>query len=84
MLVRERARTLILFRSGGWVGGWVGAGGKINGRIRLSSAKVLVEVEAQLGNVFNNKKKLEMNPLKMQVILYENKSDLIKHFNTIK
>ena len=36
----------ILFRLG--IGGWVG--GKIIPRIRLSSAKVLVEVEAELGN----------------------------------
>ena len=36
----------ILFQLG--VGGWTG--GKIIPRIRLSSAKVLVEVEAELGN----------------------------------
>ena len=39
----------ILFRIGvGWLGGWVG--GKIIPRIRLTSAKDLVEVEAELGN----------------------------------
>ena len=34
---------------GGGVGGWVG--GKIIPRIRLTSAKDLVEVEAELGNI---------------------------------
>ena len=36
----------------GRVGGWVGVGGKMNPRIRLTSAKIEVgvEVEAELGN----------------------------------
>ena len=38
----------ILFWLG--VGGWVGVGGKIIPRIILTSAKDLVEVEAELGN----------------------------------
>ena len=38
----------ILFWLG--VGGWGGVGGKIIPRIRLTSAKDLVEVEAELGN----------------------------------
>ena len=44
-------RVKILFRLG--VGGWVG--GKMNPRIRLTSAKVEVgvEVEAELGNYHN-------------------------------
>ena len=38
--------------SGGWVGGATAylVGGKMNSRIRLTSAKVGVEVEAELGN----------------------------------
>ena len=32
------------------VGEWMGVGGKIIPRIKLTSAKVLVEVEAELGN----------------------------------
>ena len=39
----------ILFRLGVGGGGWVG--GKIIPRIRLTSAKDLVEVEAELGNI---------------------------------
>ena len=37
----------------GWVGGWwwVGVGGKIIPRKRQTSAKVLVEVETELGNI---------------------------------
>ena len=34
---------------GGWVGGWVG--GKIIPRIRQTSAKDLVKVEAELGKI---------------------------------
>ena len=36
----------ILFRSSGWVNGWLGGGMEI----KATSAKVEVEVEAELGN----------------------------------
>ena len=39
----------ILFRSGVGLGGWVDVEGKRNGRIRLTSANVEEEVEADLG-----------------------------------
>ena len=41
----------ILFQVGGGGWGWGGVGGKIIPRIRLTSAKYLVEVEAELGNI---------------------------------
>ena len=44
--IKAQFSVKILFRLG--VGGWVGA--KIIPRIRLVSAKVLVEVEADLGD----------------------------------
>ena len=42
----------ILFWSGVGMGVWVVVGWKMNERIRLTSAKVKVEVEAELGNLF--------------------------------
>ena len=47
----------IHFRLG--VGGWVG--GKIIPRIRLTSAKVLVDVEAELGNMKTHITKLRFH-----------------------
>ena len=42
---------------GGWVGGW-----EEKGRLKLTSAKVEVEVEAELGNIYNSPRINQLQP----------------------